>query len=145
MKIFSNLKSGDKIYLAEVKDSSFVGKIVQKEIAATKTYMGTGYIEITFIDGSHIITHLYEDCHTKFSPEDTYIDPMNVSVYATEYEKCFSEFKKIVDKRLRKINEIASMANKEIPKISLIATSARNIERELNKTNKVVLEPIMAD
>lgn len=140
---FGEVKKGDSIYLLEVKDSEIIDKEIKKKLVSEVCINDSiNSIEIKFSDGSVIIPNKDDDYVVRgLSSIVELLEPFVFRVYATTYECCYETIKKIVESKIKLIEEESKKMDWQMEKLYYMDT----VVGSMNVKELVVLEPVFAD
>ena len=140
---FGEIKKGDVIYVAVVKNSEIVDQDVRtKNVTEVYLYKDNGGVEIHFDDSSMIIPGQDEEyVISGMGCLSNILNPFNFTIFATSRDTCALALSRIVSTKMAQLSEDYKKINIQMARLCLMSSVAREIESK----SSVVLEPVYAD
>lgn len=140
---FGEIKKGDVIYVAIVKNSEIVDQDIKtKNVTEVYLYKDNGGVEIHFDDSSMIIPGQDEEyVISGMGCLSNILNPFNFTIFATSRDTCALALSRIISTKMAQLSEDYKKINIQMARLCLMSSVAREIESK----SSVVLEPVYAD
>lgn len=140
---FQEVKKGDIIYYANIKDTEIEnGKIQKKVVNEVKSSSAINTVEIYFSDNTMVIPDKKQESIIRgIGTLANLLEPFNFTIYSTSYDACAKILRNIVSTKISQITEDYKKINIQMSRLCLMSS----ILREIEKKSSVVLEPVYAD